>query len=68
MSEKVLSIVSMFGRRRWCKVEPHGVPFVEYPVDKVLWVERAEDHYGIASFCVPFCVLDREDWLQGKDV
>jgi hypothetical protein len=61
------AVVTMFGQRRRCKVRAYGVPQAEYPKDRMLWVERAEDEYAIPRMVRPFCVLDRSDWIRGVE-
>ena len=74
MAERITSVVSKFGqRRRWVVTIYDGDPQAEYEADRILWVERAEDEYGISpngpfSIQSPFCVLYRDDWLRGEHV
>ena len=61
------AVVTMFGKRRRCKVRAYGAPQAEYPKDRMLWVERGEDEYAIPGMVRPFCVLDRTDWIRGVE-
>lgn len=64
----IYAVVPMFGRRKSCKVTAFGYPQPEYRKDKTLWVERAEDLYAQPHYQEPYCVLRREDWIQGGEL
>ena len=65
-----LAAVEMFGKHRICQVTSYGDDvMMAYPKDRTLWVERAEDEYGVQAWLEstpkPCCVLRREDWIKG---
>ena len=62
------SIVTMFGKRRRCRVVAYGARLDEYTPDQTLWIERSEDQYAIPHYREPFCLLYREHWMRGEDV
>jgi hypothetical protein len=66
-ASRCYAIVSMFGRRKLCKVTACGEKQKEYSKDQILWVERGEDEYARPHYKAPFCVLYRKDWLRGEE-
>jgi len=69
MSEVVHeAVVTMFSREKLCRVTAVGKPQKSYPPNRTLWIERAEDEYAKPFYVPPFCVLQRDDWMNGKDV
>lgn len=66
--ERFYAVVMMFEKKRRCVVTVYGEPQEEYSKDQRLWIERAEDEYGISSMKPPFCTLTKQDWNLGTPV
>ena len=68
MKTRIKAIVSMFGKRKLCFVDAYGEALPEYPRERMLWVERAEDMYAQPHYVEPYCILERGAWIRGEDV
>jgi hypothetical protein len=58
----------MFDRWKTCRVEAFGEPQQRYEKHQTLWIERGEDMYAMDQYKLPFCILQRQDWLRGTEV
>ena len=67
-STNCYAVVNMFNKYRECIVEAYGEPQNNYEKNSVLWVERGEDMYAQPHYKEPYCILTRENWLNGTDV
>lgn len=58
------AIVCKYDRRAKCQVIPVGTPQREYSSDRVLLIESGDDLYSISKFIKPFCIIEKQQWMQ----
>ena len=71
MKGKKEVLVNKFGKTKKVKALVYGDPKKIYEGKSLIWMERSEDWYGLDWYIENrknFCVITREDFLNGDEI